>query len=124
MATSTLSQLFQAMLGLTLDRSSDSPASPARAASPWVGDPPEAHPVLRDDSFAPTDKTPINLSHVRHPDGRMSSYPPAEHWNDWVEYDGKHWPRKVARRYTLVPTICFNCESCMWAVGLCRQVYV
>ena len=119
MATSTLSQLFQAMLGLTLDRSSDSPASPARAASPLVGDPPEAHPVLRDDSFAPTDKKPIDLSHVRHPDGRMSSYPPAEHWNDWVEYDGKHWPRKVARRYTLVPTICFNCES---ACGLLAYV--
>ncbi|MDP6932945.1 MAG: molybdopterin-dependent oxidoreductase, partial [Myxococcota bacterium] len=49
----------------------------------------------------------------------MSSYPPAEHWNDWVEYDGKHWPRKVARRYTLVPTICFNCES---ACGLLAYV--
>ncbi|MFK7929779.1 MAG: molybdopterin-dependent oxidoreductase [Myxococcota bacterium] len=48
---------------------------------------------------------------VRHPDGRMSSYPPPEHWADWVEWDAQAWPDKVARRYTLVPTICFNCES-------------
>ncbi|MCB9742838.1 MAG: molybdopterin-dependent oxidoreductase [Alphaproteobacteria bacterium] len=62
---------------------------------------------------------PEDLTHVRHPDGRMSSYPPADRWNDWVEFDGKAWPRRVARRYTLVPTICFNCES---ACGLLAYV--
>jgi len=36
-----------------------------------------------------------------------------------VEWDGKEWPRKVARRYTLVPTVCFNCES---ACGLLAYV--
>ncbi len=59
------------------------------------------------------------LTTVIHPDGRMSQYPPPEKWDDWVEWDGKLWPRKVARRYTLVPTVCFNCES---ACGLLAYV--
>jgi anaerobic selenocysteine-containing dehydrogenase len=119
MATSSLSQLFQAMLGLKLDRSRSEAPSDRRVPVAFADELPEAHPVLRDDSFAPTDKQPENLTHVRHPDGRMSSYPPSDRWDDWVEYDGKHWPRKVARRYTLVPTICFNCES---ACGLLAYV--
>ncbi|MGD2068115.1 MAG: molybdopterin-dependent oxidoreductase [Gemmatimonadota bacterium] len=41
----------------------------------------------------------------------MSQYPPTEEWDDWVEWDGREWPRRVARRYTLVPTVCFNCEA-------------
>lgn len=55
--------------------------------------------------------TPVDMTEVRHPDGRMTRYPPPERWEDWVEWDSKAWPRKVPRRYTLVPTICFNCES-------------
>ncbi len=41
----------------------------------------------------------------------LSSAPDPEHWDDWVEYEAAAWPRKVERRYSLVPTICFNCES-------------
>lgn len=61
----------------------------------------------------------VVMTTVMHPDGRMSQYPPPEKWDDWVEYDGKEWPKKVARRYTLVPTVCFNCES---ACGLLAYV--
>ncbi|MEM7335197.1 MAG: molybdopterin-dependent oxidoreductase [Chloroflexota bacterium] len=53
----------------------------------------------------------VEMIPVQQPDGRLTNYPPIEHWDDWVEYDGKQWPRKVARRYMLVPTVCFNCES-------------
>jgi anaerobic selenocysteine-containing dehydrogenase len=49
----------------------------------------------------------------------LSNYPPIEKWADWVEYDPKAWPQKVPRHYTLVPTICFNCES---ACGLLAYV--
>ncbi|MEE2829347.1 MAG: molybdopterin-dependent oxidoreductase [Myxococcota bacterium] len=49
----------------------------------------------------------------------MSQYPPAEHWEDWVEWDARAWPKRVARHYTLVPTVCFNCES---ACGLLAYV--
>ncbi|MCP4803866.1 MAG: molybdopterin-dependent oxidoreductase [Proteobacteria bacterium] len=59
------------------------------------------------------------MTEVKHPDGRLSQYPPTDKWDDWVEWDGAKWPRKVARRYTLVPTICFNCES---ACGLLAYV--
>ena len=41
----------------------------------------------------------------------LTNYPPVEKWDDWVEYDSKAWPKKVARHYMLVPTVCFNCES-------------
>lgn len=71
--------------------------------------------------FSTTSSKPhkIDMTTVRHPDGRMSRYPPARMWNDWIEWDGKEWPRRVARHYTLVPTVCFNCES---ACGLLAYV--
>ncbi|NNE69117.1 MAG: molybdopterin-dependent oxidoreductase, partial [Rhodothermales bacterium] len=61
----------------------------------------------------------VPLTEVVHPDGRMSQYPPPSEWDKWVEWDGKAWPKKVAREYTLVPTACFNCES---ACGLLAYV--
>ncbi|HUF10904.1 MAG TPA: molybdopterin-dependent oxidoreductase, partial [Rhodothermales bacterium] len=71
--------------------------------------------------FSQSDKTPrkVDMQTVLHPDGRMSQYPPSDMWDDWVEWDGKAWPKRVARRYTLVPTVCFNCES---ACGLLAYV--
>jgi anaerobic selenocysteine-containing dehydrogenase len=49
----------------------------------------------------------------------LESFPPFEQWDDWVEYDAKAWPRKVERRFMLVPTTCFNCEA---ACGLVAYV--
>src|SRR5271157_137661 len=49
----------------------------------------------------------------------LSSCPPVEKWDDWVEYDAAAWPRRVKKHYQLVPTICFNCES---ACGLLAYV--
>ena len=49
----------------------------------------------------------------------LESFPPIEQWDDWVEYDAKAWPKKVEKRYTLVPTTCFNCEA---ACGLVAYV--
>jgi anaerobic selenocysteine-containing dehydrogenase len=51
--------------------------------------------------------------------GDLASFPPREMWDEWTELDPKAWPRKVARRYVLVPTTCFNCES---ACGLLAYV--
>jgi anaerobic selenocysteine-containing dehydrogenase len=51
--------------------------------------------------------------------GGLASYPPVERWDDWEEYDPVAWPRKVPRRYSLIPTICFNCEA---ACGLLAYV--
>jgi anaerobic selenocysteine-containing dehydrogenase len=41
----------------------------------------------------------------------LSRFPPVERWDDWQEYDSKAWPKRVQRRYSLIPTICFNCEA-------------
>ncbi len=69
--------------------------------------------------FGESLRPPAPLTTVQHPDGRMSQYPPPEMWQDWVEYEGREWPQKVARHYTLIPTVCFNCES---ACGLLAYV--
>ena len=69
--------------------------------------------------FAEIDPDTIEMISVQQEDGRLSKYPPPELWDDWVEWDGKQWPKKVARRYMLVPTVCFNCES---ACGLLAYV--
>ncbi|MCB8962298.1 MAG: molybdopterin-dependent oxidoreductase [Ardenticatenales bacterium] len=53
----------------------------------------------------------VEMIPVRQEDGRLTNYPPPSHWDDWVEWDGKQWPKRVAHRYMLVPTTCFNCES-------------
>ena len=47
----------------------------------------------------------------------MQQYPPPQTWDDWVEWDQAAWPRKVPRRYMLVPTVCFNCESACGLLG-------
>jgi anaerobic selenocysteine-containing dehydrogenase len=49
----------------------------------------------------------------------LAAFPPKERWNDWVELDSTSWPERVERRYTLVPTTCFNCEA---ACGLLAYV--
>jgi anaerobic selenocysteine-containing dehydrogenase len=53
------------------------------------------------------------------PASRLMSFPPRERWDDWEEYDPAAWPGKVKRRYSLIPTICFNCEA---ACGLLAYV--
>ena len=49
----------------------------------------------------------------------LAAFPPKERWDDWVELDSKAWPERKQRRYMLVPTTCFNCES---ACGLLAYV--
>ncbi len=49
----------------------------------------------------------------------LAAYPPKERWDDWVEMDSRAWPRRKEKRYMLVPTTCFNCES---ACGLLAYV--
>jgi anaerobic selenocysteine-containing dehydrogenase len=49
----------------------------------------------------------------------LAAFPPRERWDAWVELDSSAWPAKVERRYMLVPTTCFNCES---ACGLLAYI--
>ncbi|MDA8019165.1 MAG: molybdopterin-dependent oxidoreductase [Thermoanaerobaculia bacterium] len=49
----------------------------------------------------------------------LASFPPKEHWDDWIELDSTSWPNRTEKRYMLVPTTCFNCES---ACGLLAYV--
>jgi anaerobic selenocysteine-containing dehydrogenase len=49
----------------------------------------------------------------------LAPFPPKDRWGDWTELDSRAWPERIERRYTLVPTTCFNCES---ACGLLAYV--
>ncbi|HEY1350589.1 MAG TPA: molybdopterin-dependent oxidoreductase [Ktedonobacteraceae bacterium] len=49
----------------------------------------------------------------------LADCPPPQRWADWVEYDAQAWPRKQAKHYAIIPTICFNCEA---ACGLLAYV--
>jgi anaerobic selenocysteine-containing dehydrogenase len=49
----------------------------------------------------------------------LAAFPPRERWDDWVELDSRAWPERKEKRYMLVPTTCFNCES---ACGLLAYV--
>jgi len=49
----------------------------------------------------------------------LAAYPPQAQWDDWTEFESRGWPNRVERRYALVPTSCFNCES---ACGLLAYV--
>jgi len=68
-------------------------------------------PVVRANDLAPSGE-PWQVT-------SLASFPPMERWDDWVEYDSKAWPRKVEKRYRLVPTTCFNCEA---ACGLVAYI--
>jgi anaerobic selenocysteine-containing dehydrogenase len=108
--TQRLADTFAGLLGLPLSKA----ARYQRGASTETNVAGVARP-----GFARSPDDPVPLTEVLHPDGRMSQYPPPEHWEDWVEWDAAAWPERVPRRYTLVPTICFNCES---ACGLLAYV--
>src|SRR5271165_4752783 len=67
------------------------------------------------------DHLPLNPQalDLDEPAGGLSSYPPSDRWEDWTEYDPAQWPEKVEKHYSLIPTICFNCEA---ACGLLAYV--
>ena len=44
-------------------------------------------------------------------DSKFRSHPDPSTWDDYVDYESKSWPKKERRRYWIIPSICFNCES-------------
>lgn len=49
----------------------------------------------------------------------LDAFPPSDKWDNWTELDSKAWPKRDERNYSLVPTICFNCEA---ACGLLAYI--
>jgi anaerobic selenocysteine-containing dehydrogenase len=39
------------------------------------------------------------------------THPDPSEWDDYVDYESKSWPKKDRRKYWIIPSICFNCES-------------
>jgi anaerobic selenocysteine-containing dehydrogenase len=42
---------------------------------------------------------------------KLRSHPDPSTWDDYVDYESRSWPKKERRRYWIIPSICFNCES-------------
>lgn len=55
------------------------------------------------------------------PGTQLVSFPPHERWDDWREYEAAAWPRRVEKRYLLVPTTCFNCEAACGLVAFVER---
>jgi len=49
----------------------------------------------------------------------LHAYPDPSTWDERDEIDPRSWPRETKKPYTVVPTICFNCEA---ACGLLAYV--
>jgi anaerobic selenocysteine-containing dehydrogenase len=41
----------------------------------------------------------------------FTTHPDPAQWDDYVDYESTSWPKKDRRRYWIIPSICFNCES-------------
>ena len=42
---------------------------------------------------------------------KFFSHPDPSTWDDYVDFESTSWPKKERRRYWIIPSICFNCES-------------
>ena len=73
----------------------------------WDRSDPNSNPPKKTSTTASVTPTPRLGATM----SELSNYPPLEQWHDWTEFDAKAWPDKVEKKYTLVPTSCFNCEA-------------
>jgi len=39
------------------------------------------------------------------------THPDPSKWDNYVDFESTSWPKKDRRRYWIIPSICFNCES-------------
>ncbi|MFQ5612968.1 MAG: molybdopterin-dependent oxidoreductase [Anaerolineae bacterium] len=102
-----LTSFLQAVESLSLQPR----AATARAATATAG---PASPAAGEPALAAVTAPPATAAAEmpqRAVSQGLTNYPPPDKWDDWVEYDPKAWPKKVPRRYMLLPTVCFNCES-------------
>jgi anaerobic selenocysteine-containing dehydrogenase len=83
-------------------------AAPAGAARP-VGA--RAAVATRDEADTGTTAREAIHPRVRAAGGGLAGSPPFARWDEWSELDARSWPRRRLRRYALIPTVCFNCES-------------
>ena len=42
---------------------------------------------------------------------KLAASSPVDRWDDWTEVEPRALPEIVEHHYTLVPTVCFNCEA-------------
>src|SRR5512140_3845944 len=42
---------------------------------------------------------------------KFRSHPDPSEWDNYVAFESKSWPKRDPRRYWIIPSICFNCES-------------
>lgn len=109
-----LSRFLQAVTNLARSQ------QPALVGPGEAGQTPLVYPIIGEPAST---ATPAAIAEPPRPERAtpegLVNYPPVDKWDDWLEYDPKAWPERKVRRYMLVPTVCFNCES---ACGLLAYV--
>jgi anaerobic selenocysteine-containing dehydrogenase len=45
------------------------------------------------------------------PTKTFRTHPHPSEWDDYTDFESTSWPRKDRRKYWIIPSICFNCES-------------
>ncbi len=57
----------------------------------------------------------MHLQHLQRTGSRFMttfrSHPDPSEWDNYVDFESTSWPKKDRRRYWIIPSICFNCES-------------
>lgn len=51
----------------------------------------------------------------------LEEFPPMDQWDNWIENDPDSWPLRQKKKYSLIPTTCFNCESACGLVSYIDQ---
>ena len=41
----------------------------------------------------------------------LKSHPDPSQWDEYVDFESTAWPKKERRKYWIIPSVCFNCES-------------
>ncbi len=49
------------------------------------------------------------------------THPDPKDWDNYTDFESTSWPRKERRRYWIIPSICFNCESACGIIAYVDQ---
>ena len=68
-----------------------------------------------------TEHGDLAMTDFKRDGSHLSSCPPVEKWDDWVEFDPEAWPRRVEKHYQLGSHHLLQLRIGVRAAGLRRQ---
>ncbi len=52
---------------------------------------------------------------------KFRSHPDPSEWDGFADFESTEWPRKARRKYWIIPSVCFNCESACGVIAYVDQ---